>query len=248
MAAPVFMNIETTEKLLALTRQFYQTFALQFSATRARVQPGVQRVLAALPPPAQVLDLGCGNGGAARFLAQRGHTGGYIGLDASEGLLQEAQKQPWDDFAAAFIPSDLAAPGWEASPGLRSRHFDAVFIFAVLHHLPGEALRLDVLRKARALLSPGGRLTLSVWQFLHSPRWLARIQPWELIGLTGKDVDSGDYLLDWRQGGRGLRYVHHFSAGELAALARDGGFRLVDRFTSDGEGGRLGLYQTWAAD
>jgi hypothetical protein len=58
-------------------------------------------------------------------------------------------------------------------------------------------------------------------------------------------MDPGDYLLDWRQGGRGLRYVHHFSPPELTSLAQMTGFKVVESFSSDGEGGNLGLYQVW---
>jgi len=58
-------------------------------------------------------------------------------------------------------------------------------------------------------------------------------------------VDFGDYLLDWRSGGRGLRYVHHFDEAELNALAAASRFRVQETFYADGEGGRLGLYQVW---
>ncbi len=58
-------------------------------------------------------------------------------------------------------------------------------------------------------------------------------------------MDPGDYLLDWRRGGEGLRYVHHFSPEELAELAAETGFRVLETFWSDGEGGNLGLYQVW---
>ncbi|HNT25279.1 MAG TPA: hypothetical protein PKM21_12980, partial [Anaerolineales bacterium] len=57
--------------------------------------------------------------------------------------------------------------------------------------------------------------------------------------------EPGDYLLDWRQGGRGLRYVHAFGPAELARLAEQTGFVSLESFYSDGEGGRLGLYQVW---
>ena len=60
-------------------------------------------------------------------------------------------------------------------------------------------------------------------------------------------MDEGDYLLDWKRGGEGLRYVHQFSEEELGGLAEDAGFRVVESFYSDGESGRLGLYQVWTA-
>jgi hypothetical protein len=95
------------------------------------------------------------------------------------------------------------------------------------------------------LVKDDGRVILSNWQFLNSPKLRARIQPWERVGLTTGDVDEGDYLLDWRSGGEGLRYAHQFSAEELSALAEQAGMKVVDLFLSDGDGGNLGLYQVW---
>jgi len=60
-------------------------------------------------------------------------------------------------------------------------------------------------------------------------------------------VDAGDYLLDWRSGGEGLRYVHHFGEAELRELAATTGFQVKEVFYSDGETGNLGLYQVWEA-
>jgi hypothetical protein len=85
----------------------------------------------------------------------------------------------------------------------------------------------------------------SEWQFLNSPRLRDRLQPWQAIGLDEVDVEPGDYLLDWREGGTGLRYVHHFSLEELALLAEQTGFEIIETFHSDGENERLGLYQIW---
>ena len=115
----------------------------------------------------------------------------------------------------------------------------------MLHHIPGLDLRRGILQKAHGLLAPGGKFIHSEWQFLNSDKLKARIQPWERIDLSAADVDPGDALLDWRSGGNGLRYVHHFSEQELLGLAAECGFRVVESFLSDGAGGRLGLYQTW---
>jgi hypothetical protein len=60
-------------------------------------------------------------------------------------------------------------------------------------------------------------------------------------------LDEGDYLLDWRSGGEGLRYAHHFSAEELRGLAEQAEMRVTDSFSSDGDGGDLGLYQIWSS-
>jgi len=260
------MNTDTVNRLLERNRQFYQTFCDQFSATRQRLQPGVRRVLDGLPTGARLLDLGCGNGELWLSLARQGFAGLYVGLDFSPRMLRQAAVRAGatnhitneDSFTearrtgspagaqAVFLQADLGAPDWDL--GLPQAPYSAVVAFAVLHHLPGRALRLQTLRKVRRLLSPGGHFYHSEWQFLNSPRLRARIQDWTLAGLSADQVDDGDYLLDWRHGGLGLRYVHHFSPAELAELAAESGFQIVETFLADGEGGKLGLYQTWKVE
>jgi len=56
------VDSNTVNRLIELNRQFYQTFAGAFSATRQRIQPGVRRQIEQLPANARLLDLGCGNG------------------------------------------------------------------------------------------------------------------------------------------------------------------------------------------
>lgn len=261
------MKSATVEYLLYLNRQFYQTLAKEFSATRQRVQPGVRRVVADLPEKAHLLDLGCGNGALWRVLAERSRRGIYVGLDFSPELLDFAwqgvqraegrtgqpneqavrQNGTFGEGNAVFLPADLSAPHWEdvlQAHGLPAA-YDRILAFAVFHHLPGRALRLQTLSKIHALLAPSGRFIHSEWQFLNNEKLRARIQPWEAAGLHQDDVDPGDYLLDWRHGKHGLRYVHFFEEAELAELAEETGFRVVETWRSDGEGGQLGLYQVW---
>ena len=260
------MDQVTLNRLLELNQEFYQTFAQQFSDTRKRLQPGVKRIIAQLPRNTNILDLGCGNGELWLSLEQSGYRGHYVGLDNSHELLQIATQREGDLFQSLlseseipisnrssnksaqnvkpkFLQVDLSSPNWSVS--IPNSHFDFVLAFAVLHHLPGEDLRLSVLHRVHKLLGPIGTFIHSEWQFLNSPRLRARIQPWETIGLTAESVDPGDYLLDWRHGGFGLRYVHHFFADELANLANESNFSVVDSFLSDGENGKLGLYQIW---
>jgi tRNA (uracil-5-)-methyltransferase TRM9 len=130
-------------------------------------------------------------------------------------------------------------------PVARNDIFDIVFSFATLHHIPSQALRLDILKTVHELLAPGGRFIHSNWQFLNSPRLRQRVRKWSEAGLTESDVDANDYLLDWRSGGTGLRYVHHFSEDELAALAESSGFEIIETFYSDGKEGNLAIYQVW---
>jgi len=250
------MDSATARRLVDLNRLFYQTFADDFSATRQRLQPGVRKILAALGGSAQILDLGCGNGETARSLAGAGFGGTYLGLDFAPAFLALARRG-LDPAQFRFAEADLTTGRWPAAidSGLL---FDVVFSFATMHHIPSARARLELVKTIHTLLRPGGRFVHSHWQFLNSEKLKGRIQPWAYAGLPLSAVDEGDYLLDWRGSGQpalvpagtgehGLRYAHHFSEAELGQLAEAGGFDVLETFHSDGQGGRLGLYQVWAA-
>lgn len=238
------MDLSTAARLIELNRDFYDRFGNSFSATRQRIQPGVRRVLDLLKGDESILDLGCGNGQLARVLAKCGHSGSYLGVDFSLPLLRDAESLP-ENFSARFVQADLT----ELSP-LKDQlsiagGWSIVTAFAVLHHIPSRELRLNLLRIVHQLVKDDGLFIHSNWQFLNSEKLKARIQPWEAAAIPASAVDSGDYLLDWRSGGKGLRYLHHFDERELDELAQASGFQVSDTFYSDGDGGRLGLYQIW---
>lgn len=246
------MNPEVVEKLTSLNRQFYHDFAVHFSDTRQRLQPGIRAIVEKLPGEIHALDLGCGNGSLACALVGSTRRGSYLGIDFSEKLLRIAR-----DRVAAITPEEgllitnwlqVDLTTWDSLPVVPASAFSEVFAFAVLHHIPDALTRLLLLHTIRRLIQDGGRLYFSNWQFLNSQRLRARILPWENIGLTDEQVDKGDHLLDWRRGGQGLRYAHHFTQEELDRLAQETGFIIEDAFLSDGEQGRLGLYNTWIAE
>jgi len=245
------MDSAIAARLIDLNRDFYTRFGDSFSATRHRIQPGVRRVLDMLKGDESILDLGCGNGELARELAKRDHHGSYLGVDFSLPLLRDAESQP-EDFTAKFIEVDLTrlSPDSDqlsviSNQSLSTDHWSLITAFAVLHHIPSVELRLDILRTVHQLLKPDGIFIHSNWQFLNSEKLKARIQPWEAAAISAADVDTNDYLLDWRSGGEGLRYVHYFDESELQELAEVVGFQVEDKFYSDGETGNLGLYQVW---
>ena len=238
------MDSGTATRLIEINRTFYTQFGASFSATRHRLQPGVRRVLETLQGDESILDLGCGNGEFARELAKRDHRGAYLGVDFSLPLLQDAERQPWG-FPATFMEVDLTELPAFSEQLATENGWSVITAFAVLHHIPSRHLRLDILRVVNQLLKTDGRFIHSNWQFLNSEKLKARIQPWAAADLPAREVDPGDYLLDWRSGGNGLRYVHHFDERELGELATASRFQVVDTFYSDGDTGNLGLYQVW---
>jgi len=238
------MDSDITARLIEINRTFYTQFGESFSATRHRIQPGVRRILDRLNGDEPLLDLGCGNGELARELAKRSHHGPYLGVDFSLPLLQDAESQP-DGFAARFVQADLTEISAVSGQLSVKEGWSVVTAFAVLHHIPSTELRLNILRTIHQLLNKDGLFIHSNWQFLNSEKLKERIQPWESAEVSGSAVDVGDCLLDWRSGGNGLRYVHHFNEDELKELATATDFQVIDVFYSDGETGNLGLYEVW---
>ncbi|MCH7586424.1 MAG: class I SAM-dependent methyltransferase [Chloroflexi bacterium] len=235
------MRQDILQRLLDLNHEFYQTFAQPFSETRQRLQPGVLQAIVDLAPGTSVLDLGCGNGMLAKTLYEAGHRGTYVGLDSSKALLGEALvDNPQSN--ATFLEIDLARDNWASSlPG----SFDRIFAFAVLHHIPRAQLRIKIVKTIASLMAENGLFIFSVWNFLANPRFQNRILPWKKIDLQEDDLESGDYLLDWKRGGYGLRYVHSFEAQELQILARESAFEPVRRYKSDGKDGKSAEYHIW---
>jgi len=97
-----------------------------------------------------VLDLGCGTGRHARWLAAAGAS--VTAVDFSQGMLEEARKNS-GAAAIRFIEHDLRTP-----LPFSARAFDLVVSGLVLEHL--EDL-LAFFREARRVLRPGGRAVIS---------------------------------------------------------------------------------------
>jgi SAM-dependent methyltransferase len=235
------MREETIKRLLDLNQEFYQSFAEPFSETRGRIQPGVLRAIRDLDKKTSVLDVGCGNGTLVCKLSELGHRGPYVGLDSIPELLMIAREN-CSHPNAQFLERDITKLNWIS--GLTSP-FDRIYAFSVIHHIPGQSLREQIFHAFHLLLHPEGRLIFSVWNFLASPRLRQRVIPWDRVDLDPGDLDPGDYLLDWRRGGLGLRYVHAFDQDELTDIADRTGFEILETYYSDGEGGKLGHYQVW---
>lgn len=236
------MDEKTAQQLLALNRDFYTTFAPHFAASRTVSDPALTCILPYIPQCASILDAGCGNGRLASLLDRERPGARYVGVDAVPALIELARARAADlvHVPAEFRVADLTRPGWSA--GLPGAPYQRVVFLAVLHHLPGFDRRLQVLRELAGLLAPDGRLILSTWQFMVSPRLRRKIVDWSAVEIDPRVLEPGDYLLDWKRGGRGLRYCHFADEDELARLAAGAGLTLRETFRAGGREGNLSLF------
>lgn len=219
------MDEQTRRRLNQINRDFYRQAAVEFDATRQRAWPGWERMLDAVVLPLQsVLDIGCGNGRLARYLAGRQAQGfTYIGVDNSPKLLAFARCQD-PRVKLELLERDVILGA------LPARSAQLVALFGLLHHVPGADRRRQLLREAARSVLPGGVLALAAWRFYEQERFRRRIAPWP----PDIAVEKHDYLLDWRRGERALRYCHYIDDEEHAQLVGAAGLTVIDDYRADG--------------
>jgi malonyl-CoA O-methyltransferase len=146
-----------------------------------------------------VLDLGCGTGRHARWLAEAGAA--VTAVDFSEGMLAEARKKPGAE-GIRFVLHDLSQP-----LPFTDGEFDRVVSGLVLEHLHD----LDgFFREARRVLRPGGRAIISA---MHPAMFLRGTQARFTDLSTGELVQPGSI-------------PHSIAAFVMAALRT--GFHIAD--------------------
>jgi ubiquinone/menaquinone biosynthesis C-methylase UbiE len=118
---------------------------------RAALAPLIAQ--AALQPEHMVLDIGCGTGTLAVMIAA--HAGiGVVGLDPDPRALARARRKTGRAGVAVHFDRGFA----DALP-YSDASFDRVFSLMMFHHVP-RAEKPGVLREARRVLKPGGRLEM----------------------------------------------------------------------------------------
>lgn len=109
----------------------------------------------ALPPSAQVLEVGCGTGAMTRFLARReGFSGTVIGVDQSLPFIEAARRLAHDENASDRTDFRVGdAHSLDFSPGA----FDAVIAHTMISHVTEPT---TVLREMARVVRPGGTVAI----------------------------------------------------------------------------------------
>lgn len=205
------------------TRQFFDDVASGWTAryvkdpaVGARLERFHRAVEARLPPPARLLDFGCGSGDIALRLAEFGYT--VTGFDLSSHMIDQArsadigQRVTWK----TRPEGDGALPFADAS-------FDAVVTSSVLEYVPS----LDAtLREFARILRPGGWLIATVPDVrdLHRQR-----ERWLRFALMLPGAAALARRTRWREGAEYLRIsVNRISAASWHHRLQASGLKLED--------------------
>jgi ubiquinone/menaquinone biosynthesis C-methylase UbiE len=133
-------------------------------------QPALMNLLAEVPPLDPILDVGCGSGDLAIYLAQLGHQ--VVGIDFVEAAIAQAREK------TSALPSQVASilefeVADALQPSLLKRQFGSVVDSGFLHLLEPDECDPFVADLARVLL-PGGHYYLLAFaiefQIPHAPR------------------------------------------------------------------------------
>ena len=179
------------------------------------------------PPPASILDIGCGPGRYSIALAGQGYTLTLCDLSSQElALAQEHAREAGVTFDAVVQASacDLSA--------LSSARFDAVLLMGPLYHLVRREDRLQAVAEARRLLRPGGILFASFICRFAPLRDAANKYPAHILegdGHTERLVTTGIHVSM-----TGFADAHFAHPNEVTALMTDAGFLMQSMVGAEG--------------
>jgi 2-polyprenyl-3-methyl-5-hydroxy-6-metoxy-1,4-benzoquinol methylase len=225
------MNKQTQKNLLGLVKANYEEIADQFNETRKKyLWPELVELTKIIKDGDKILDVGCGNG---RLLeAFKNKKINYTGVDASESLIEHAQKlYPNNKFLAGDV-LDLGK--------IPEMNFDYVFSIALLHHLPGSDLRIAALKQLKNKVAENGKIIIIVWNLWSQKKFKKLIYKFFLLKLIKKNLpfgrmDFGDILFDWKNSAgeaQSRRYYHAFTKMELRKIIKKAGLK-IDKLYKD---------------
>ncbi|MBK8472767.1 MAG: methyltransferase domain-containing protein [Sphingobacteriales bacterium] len=189
-------------------------------------QAFVARLLSnlALKPQADILDLACGKGRHARFMAQQGYH--VVGIDLSEASIAEAQQ--WANEQLQFYVQDMREV-------FRTDSFDLVCnLFTSFGYFEQNGDNLRTLQAVYAALRPDAYLVID---FLNLPYTIAQLRPAETKAIANvhfnisRKVENGYIIktIDVYDGEQTFHFVERVQALSLAdfeAYFQQSGFEL----------------------
>lgn len=243
------MDDATILKLNQLNQQFYQTVASSFDETRQLAWDGWKKLFIYLKfdtKKLSVLDVGCGNGRFGKYVAKQLTTFRihYAAVDFGIDLLEAAKEKtsglfPTSEYFNINIVRSFLTQKSYLDVG---QTFDLIVLFGVLHHIPGNKLREELLYYTSTLLKPNGYLVFTVWNFPQKKSLMDRAVDPQTLGISNKKLEPNDHLLDWQRGKHAVRYCHWIDERELTSLIAHTQLKLATQFKADGPEHNLNTY------
>lgn len=263
------MDETTIRRLVALNNQFYEKAAPSFSATRHGSWPGwnplVDSLVDDLPgkclscpdagscnhavdltEPVSVLDVACGNMRFEAYLEGKlpAWEFDFHAIDSCTTFeLQDTTAKV--SFKRLDVLESVMAGTLEHDLGVAECTIAVCLAF--LHHVPTQALRIQLLQVLLNRVRRGGLVAVSLWTFMNDPELAARAaestsQATAELQLEG--LDPGDCLLGWQNDAHLWRYCHSFDEEEIDELAGclEPDARAILRFSSDGRTESMNTY------
>lgn len=131
------------------------------------------------PPPARLLDLGCGLGWTSRFFARRGYD--VTGVDIAPDMVEGAERLRQMEGMTSNLRFEVM--DYESCPFVEA--FDVAVFFDSLHHAEDEGLALKAVYRA---LAPGGICLTSEPGLGHADSAESR-EAMARFGVTERDMD-----------------------------------------------------------
>ncbi|MFE0100010.1 class I SAM-dependent methyltransferase [Streptomyces sp. NPDC059009] len=215
-SAPTAPTSTSADRRPPSLRDFYENPAVPVASGDARSLRQARLLAAALGPatgptgPAVVLDIGCGDGRAARTAAPllAGHR--VVGVDWSQDALRRAQ---------AHLPYAIRGELTDGGLPFADGAADAVLFSEVIEHLVDPDSALDELRR---VLRPGGHLMLStpnLAAWYNRGLLLAGVQPvFSEVSLRG---------IHGRPGSEVVGHLRLYTARALREFVAASGFEVV---------------------
>lgn len=263
------MDKQTIQTLNHLNQNFYSTVHESFDQTRSSAWAGWNNLIPFITEIAtnqhklSVLDVGCGNGRFLSFLTSFLESENLIftGVDSSFELLQKAQKLHPE---ASFVHSDIVENLLKNCSVKNSQHnkwlnvsattdpstiaqddsgrYDLITLFGVMHHIPSQNLRKQLIAHLATVVKNEGLLIVANWQFADDPRYKKRYVKPDMLSINAKDLEENDFILDWQKGKTAYRYCHHTSEKEMKEIVSQVNGEIIESFFADGKSGKLNQY------
>jgi tRNA (uracil-5-)-methyltransferase TRM9 len=265
------MKTKIINKLNQLNLDFYQQFAGEFASAREYYWSGWEKLLPIISrfrskKEITVADVGCGHGRFASFLSEKLSEEmqiDYNGFDNSSKLLELAKERVGGierlDNTAFLHELDLLTQLQNnpkqliTLPNEPKPSFDLICLFGVFHHIPSIELRRVLIHKLIKQLTPDGLLIITFWDFKNFERFSKKIIDPKTVDIDPKELESNDYILDWKKGGTAYRYCHYATPHEVEELLQTPPTNMpyiktnvVSSFSADGREGSINRYMAVA--